>query len=191
MVRAPGILIDLKPSRPAASMKASYVLTLGLGGLGVMFGLVFDPPARVIWNRTASAPEGLYWLRDEPFTRGRWVVLSARSRPAQWAEARGFVGKDWPLLKQVSGISGDRICRHEANVFVNDQLVGNALLQDQQGEALPAWDGCTVLKDGELFLLSPHPSSLDGRYFGAVREADIEGVAIPLFRSSVHGRSSE
>ena len=172
-------------------MKSGYALALVLGGSAALFGLVFDPPAKVIWNRTASAPEGLYWLRNEPFTRGRWVVLSARSGPAKWAEARGYVGKDWPLLKQVSGVAGDKICRNESTVFINGEPVATALLHDQNGRALPAWDGCVTLKNSELFLLSPHPSSLDGRYFGAVREADILSVAVPLMVSSVHGQSAK
>ena len=50
-------------------MKSGYALALVLGGSAALSGLVFDPPAKFIWNRTASAPEGLYWLRDEPFTR--------------------------------------------------------------------------------------------------------------------------
>jgi conjugative transfer signal peptidase TraF len=172
-------------------MKSGYALTLVLGGSAALFGLMFDPTEKVIWNRTASAPEGLYWLRDEPFTKGRWVVLSARSGPAQWAEARGYVGENWPLLKQVSGVPGDEICRKGVDVFINDQPVAIALLSDGKGRDLPAWDGCITLRNGEAFLLSPHPSSLDGRYFGAVREADILGVAVPMMVSSVHGQSAE
>jgi conjugative transfer signal peptidase TraF len=172
-------------------MKSGYALALVLGGSAALSGLVFDPPAKVIWNRTASAPEGLYWLRDEPLTKGRWVVLSARSGPAQWAEARGYVGEDWPLLKRVSGVPGDTICRDGVDVFINDQPVAIALVYDQKGRDLPAWDGCVTLRNGEVFLLSPHPSSLDGRYFGPVREADILGVSVPVMVSSVHGQSAE
>ena len=85
---------------------------------------------------------------------------------------------------------GDKICRQGAYVFVNDGHVAIALISDQNGRDLPAWDGWITLEEGELFLLSPHPSSLDGRYFGAVREADILGVAVPLLVSSVHGHSA-
>ena len=172
-------------------MKPGYALALVLGGSAALFGLVFDPPARLIWNRTASAPEGLYWLRDEPFTKGRWVVLSARSGPAQWAQARGFVGHDWPLLKQVSGLEGDVICREGTAILINGEPAATALLHDRNGALLPAWDGCRVLEAGEVFLLSPHPSSLDGRYFGPVDEADILGVAAPFFVSSVHDHSAD
>ena len=46
-------------------MKSGYALALVLGGSAALFGLVFDPPEKVVWNRTASAPIGLYWLRDD------------------------------------------------------------------------------------------------------------------------------
>jgi type IV secretory pathway protease TraF len=77
------------------------------------------------------------------------------------------------------------------DVFINDERVAIAHLSDEKGRDFPAWDGCVTLKNGELFLLSPHPSSLDGRYFGPVREADILGVAVPVMVSSVHGQSAE
>ena len=190
MVGAPGILLNIEPDR-AIAMKAGYALALVLGASAVVFGLVFDPPAKLIWNRSASAPQGLYWLRDAPLTKGRWAVLSARSGPAKWAAARGYVGDDWPLLKQVSGLPGDTICREGTAVSINGQQAAQALLVDRMHRELPVWEGCITLAAGEVFLLSPHPSSLDGRYFGPVHEADILGVAVPLFGSSVHEPSAE
>ncbi|OZB13974.1 MAG: hypothetical protein B7X53_14910 [Hyphomonas sp. 34-62-18] len=172
-------------------MKAGYALALVLGASAALFGLVVDPAAKVIWNRSASAPQGLYWLRDAPLTKGRWAVLSASSEPALWAAARGYIGEDWPLLKQISGLSGDTICREGTAVSINGHQAAQALLVDELRRELPVWDGCVRLAAGEVFLLSPHPSSLDGRYFGAVREADILGVAAPLFGSSAHDPSAE
>ncbi|PKP79810.1 MAG: hypothetical protein CVT79_17890 [Alphaproteobacteria bacterium HGW-Alphaproteobacteria-18] len=172
-------------------MKAGYALALVLGASATVFGLVFNPAAKLIWNRSASAPQGLYWLRDAPLSKGRWAVLSASSGPAQWAAARGYIGEDWPLLKQVSGLPGDTICREGTAVSINHQPAAQALLYDGMGRDLPSWDGCAMLEASEVFLLSPHPSSLDGRYFGAVREADILGVAVPLFGSPVHETSAE
>ena len=113
------------------------VLFLTGAGIGLaLFGLVVSHMDRLIWNRTGSAPQGLYWLSDEPFTPGRWVVVSARSDEAQWVEDHGF-----------------------------------------------DWRGCKVLGPDEFFLLTPHPDSLDGRYFGAMERSDLMGVAIPLLIS--------
>ncbi len=153
-------------------------------GIGLaLFGLVFSPVDRLIWNRTGSAPQGLYWLSDEPFTHGRWVVVSARSAEAQWAEDHGFVGRNWPLLKQIAGFPGDEICRSRMDVSINGRPAAMARERDSMGRALPVWQGCVLLDEGQVFLLAPHPDSLDGRYFGATQRSDLVCVARPLMTS--------
>jgi len=164
-------------------MKRRALLMTGAGIGLALFGLVVSPADRLIWNRTGSAPQGLYWLSDEPFTHGRWVVVSARSAEAQWAEERGFVGRNWPLLKQIAGMSGDKICRSGGAVSINGRAVVEAREVDSRGRALPVWRGCIVVGEDEFFLLTPHPDSLDGRYFGAIERSDLTGVAIPLLIS--------
>ncbi len=164
-------------------MRRRVLLMTGAGIGLALFGLVFSPADRLIWNRTGSAPQGLYWLNDEPFTPGRWVVVSARSAEAQWAEDQGFVGRDWPLLKQIAGISGDEICRNGSTILINGAVVAQAREVDSMRRALPVWQGCIVLGKDKFFLLNPHPDSLDGRYFGAMERGDLVGVAIPLMIS--------
>lgn len=161
-------------------MRPGYALALVLGGSAALFGLVFEPDDKLIWNRTGSAPKGLYWLSGDPFTKGRWVAVSARSADADWAEAQGFVGKDWPLIKQIASIPGDLICRKGYEVSVNGELVAIAQEVDSRGRLLPVWEGCERLKAGEVFLLAPHASSLDGRYFGVTGIEDLDGVVRPL-----------
>lgn len=154
------------------------IAILTLAGLGLMvLASFYRPQDRLIWNRTTSAPTGLYWLNDDPFTPGRWVVVSARSDDARWAQTQGFVGKDWPLLKQIVAVSGDEICRINGAVSVNGSIVGKAKDIDSQGRSLPVWKGCRVLTEAEVFLMSPHPGSLDGRYFGATDISDLDRVA--------------
>lgn len=158
--------------------RRNYVIGVGLLGIGLaLFGAASTPQDRLIWNRTGSAPQGLYWLSDEPFTLGRWVVVSASSDDAQWAEDHEFVGRDWPLLKQISGLPGDEICRTDTQILINGSVVGNARVQDSLGRDLPSWEGCVVLGQDQLFLMNAHPDSLDGRYFGAMDRSDIVSVA--------------
>ena len=154
------------------------VLSLTGAGIGLaLFGLFCSPMDRLIWNRTGSAPAGLYWLSDEPFTHGRWVVVSARSADAQWAEDHGFVGRDWPLLKQIAGLPGDEICRTDTQIMINGKGAGEARLRDSTGREMPSWQGCVVLGQDQLFLMNAHPDSLDGRYFGPVEIHDLGGTA--------------
>ena len=164
-------------------MKRRALLMTGAGIGLALFGLVFSPMDRLIWNRTGSAPQGLYWLSDDPFTHGRWVVVSARSAEAQWAEDHGFVGRNWPLLKQIVGLPGDEICRTGLEVSINGRPVATARERDFMGRALPVWQGCVLLDEEQVFLLAPHPDSLDGRYFGAMQRSDLVGVARPLMTS--------
>ena len=158
-------------------MKRRALLMTGAGIGLALFGLIFSPMDRLIWNRTGSAPQGLYWLSDEPFTKGSWVVVSARSADAQWAEEQGFVGWDWPLLKQIAGLPGDEICRTDRQILINGTVAGEARLRDSSGRDLPSWEGCVVLGQDQLFLMNAHPDSLDGRYFGPVETSDLDGVA--------------
>tara|TARA_R110000868_G_scaffold319646_2_gene580609 strand:- start:1192 stop:1689 length:498 start_codon:yes stop_codon:yes gene_type:complete len=158
-------------------MKRRALLMTGAGIGLALFGLIFSPMDRLIWNRTGSAPQGLYWLSDEPFTPGRWVVVSARSADAQWAQTQGFVGRDWPLLKQIAGLPGDEICRQDTQIMINGTVAGEARLRDSSGRNLPSWEGCVVLGQDQLFLMNAHPDSLDGRYFGPVEIHDLDGVA--------------
>ena len=151
------------------------------GLMALSFAVFSQGKPRLIWNRTDSAPKGLYWLSDDPFTKGRWVVVSASSGPAQWAETRGYIGRDWPLLKQISGVSGDQICRDERDILINGRRVGTARIYDAQGRLLPVWEGCFTLQADEVFLLNWHPSSLDGRYFGATSLSDLQGVAVLIW----------
>ena len=160
----------------------SFWLTLSSISL-LVFGWVFDPLDRLIWNRTASGPIGLYWLSDEPFTHGRWVVVSSQSAVAEWAETRGYVGKDWPLLKQIAGMPGDQICRTGHEIQVNNQPVATSKTVDSLGRMLPVWEGCSILQRDEIFLLTAHPASLDGRYFGPIKQTNLDGTAIPLIIS--------
>lgn len=161
-------------------MKNIILWTTAAGVLLTGFGIVFDPVDRLIWNRTGSAPTGLYWLSDEPFTPGRWVVVSSQSADAQWAEKQGYVGKDWPLLKQVAGLPGDEVCRTDEKILLNNSIIARARMTDSHGRNLPVWAGCHRLDGDEYFLLSPHPASLDGRYFGPTKRENVDGVAIPL-----------
>ena len=155
----------------------------GIGLSAIGFSMISTLPEQLIWNRTGSVPKGLYWLSDESFTKGGWVVVSARSAEAQWAELHGFLGEDWPLLKRVAGVPGDEICREGVTVLINGMPVGEAFIESESGVVLPFWSGCRRVAEDEIFLMNAHPNSLDGRYFGISSARDIQGSAILLLRA--------
>ena len=51
------------------------------------------------------------------------------------------------------------------------------------------WEGCKVLEADEVFLLNPHPRSIDGRYFGPIKIGDLGGTLVLLW--SPDGRSAD
>jgi len=142
---------------------------------------LIGPQKRFIWNRTNSAPIGLYGLKNDPLSYGDWVIVSAQSQQALWAFEHGFIGSDWPLIKSVAGVPGDEICRNGQEIKINKTMAAKALLVDFRERDLPVWSGCHLLKPGEVFLLNDHANSLDGRYFGVTKAEDVDGVAVLLF----------
>ncbi len=151
------------------------------GGVSLAaFGLIAEVHPRLIWNRTHSAPIGLYRLSSDPVSLGDWALMSASSDPARWAQNRGFVGPNWPLLKRISALPGDEICRIGAMISINGEPVASALASDTRGRLLPVWTGCAILSEDQVFLLNAHPRSLDGRYFGPASVSDLDGVAVEV-----------
>lgn len=168
-------------------LRRAPLLITSLGIAALLLSAAVPVRERMIWNRTPSLPEGLYWRSDDAFGRGDIVALAAKSEAAQWAARHGFTGPDWPLLKEVAGMPGDLICRDNAEIFINGKRAGTALSSAENGVLLPRWEGCRRLAAGEVFLMNTHPRSLDGRYFGVTRASEIDGRAILVFPAGCTG----
>ena len=137
--------------------------------------------ARFVWNVTASAPAGLYRITHEPWFSGdRVAVLPGEALGAD-LERRGVLSKGKLLIKRVAAVTGDRVCRHEAIVSINDEIAAKVRVVDSHGMPLPSWQGCVTLDDRQVFLLGDTPGSYDGRYFGVTRTRDIVGRADLMF----------
>ncbi len=153
-----------------------------IGALGIITCLaeVYGVPkhtVRLVFNRTQSAPIGLYWVMDSPLSKGDWAILSSKSKASKWAQNHGYLGRDWPMIKRVMAFHGDEVCRDGSDVFINEKYVATAQSLDALGRNLPIWSGCYVLGADDVFLLNVHPHSLDGRYFGVMSSIDIDGGA--------------
>ncbi len=151
-----------------------------IGIVGIFFMAISTIPiqSRLIWNRTQSAPLGLYWLTKQSPIVGEWALISDKSDEAIWAQNQGYTGPKWPILKRVSATQDDIICRADGQIIVNKSHIATVPSYPQN---LPEWEGCFKLDYDEAFLLNPHPHSLDGRYFGLTNIKDIEGKLIPIW----------
>ncbi len=183
MVAPEPVSIDLSP-HPEGPVKPIFIAA-GVAGVAMAIGgLALGDADWLIWNRTGSAPIGLYEITGRPYARGAWVSVSRESAEARWAQERGYVGENWPLIKQIAALPGAEICRENLDILIDGAPVATALQRDFEGRDMPEWQGCIPLQPGEIFLLNDHPRSLDGRYLGATRLEDVDGVAVPVFTLS-------
>jgi len=148
-----------------------------------MIGAALAPHLPVIlWNASASAPLGFYRLTPTgQVSVGELVALRPPARLARWLARGGYLPSGVPLLKQVAAVRGQQVCREGERIEVAGALAARAEPRDRRGRPLPVWDGCHVLAEDEVFLLNAAPGSLDGRYFGPNRAADLLGRAEPLW----------
>lgn len=146
--------------------------------LGVVSIVSF--PKKLIYNASASAPIGFYWLDERPVKRGDYVLTRVPESARDLIEKRDYLPPDVPLIKHIAGVSGDEICREKGAILINGKAVAVAQTHDGLGRPLPIWQGCWVLSGDEVFLLQDHPRSFDGRYFGPIDRQLIIGRATRL-----------
>jgi type IV secretory pathway protease TraF len=144
-------------------------------GLLAFGAVAAQRPAVALINESPSLPRGVY-VRVHAANIGRGAVVALRqpesvrpylSRLGMPAEVR--------LIKRVAATGGDRVCS-DGRWLIAPMRTVRIHARDRTGVALPAWRGCRRLAPDERLLLGDTPSSLDSRYFGPVRIAQIEGV---------------
>jgi conjugative transfer signal peptidase TraF len=161
-----------------------------LAALGALAVTARTAPG-LVWNTTASAPTGLYWLTsDRPVHVGDLVAIRAPRDLAAWMDWRGYLPSGALLIKQVAAMAPSRVCRLGARVIVDGVVRAVADDVDRRGRPLPQWSGCRVLSRSEVFALNAAPRSLDGRYLGPLPRAAVVGRLRPLLLSGspTHGR---
>ncbi len=168
--------------RRAVAALASGATLLAAGG-------TFITPKLLLWNATASVPEGLYWIaHDRKPKVGELAVARLPGDTALLASQRHYLPLGVPLLKPVAASASQIVCRNINDVSVDGRVVARAADQDHLGRPLPHWTGCVPLNGRRLLLLNAAvPTSFDGRYFGPTDAKDVIGRAIPLFTRAAAG----
>ena len=127
-------------------------------------------------NVSPSTPLGLYRLAAvaPPLARGTLVVLPVPPVVQRWHST-------WlPLLKPIAALPGDLVCTGEAGLWIEGQDYG-PVYPEAGGAPLPRLQGCVRVPAGAVFLASPAPRSLDGRYFGVTAVATLTAQAVPVW----------
>ena len=155
------------------------VLALCVGAIALVAAGELHRGDVVLFNATPSVPRGFYARTDAPVLEGALVTVRAGDVAGDYAAVRQFTDDGNRFIKRVAARVGVRVCAEGESVTVGEVAYARQR-RDSLGRALPTWEGCHVLHDGEVFLMGDTPDSFDSRYFGVVREDAIEGVWRPL-----------
>lgn len=157
----------LRTLRPAHS-------TLVLGG--VVAALVVSTHW-LKFNVSPSVPMGLYRLTalPQPLARGTLVLLPIPPEMRYWHQAWWI-----ELLKPVAAVAGDTVCVQEHELWIEGHSLG-PLLETVAGRVLPQVVGCFTVMEGDVFLASEEPRSMDSRYFSSVQIRSLTAQAVPVW----------
>ena len=135
---------------------------------------------QALYNHSPSLPRGLYLRTHAAPTRGAFVTVRAVDVAPAYAALRDFAGPHDRFIKRVVAGSGDIVCADGDTITINARTVAHRAARDHAGRSLPRWTGCARLSDKEIFLMGDTADSFDGRYWGPITLAMIEGVWRPL-----------
>jgi conjugative transfer signal peptidase TraF len=155
---------------------------LALLGLAAALDQCERRTPRLIWNASASAPVGLWYIHPGArVSAGDMVLAKTPGSVRSLATARRYIPARVPLLKRVVAMQGTVVCATDKRIVVERRTLAVRLATDPHGRPLPWWNGCGRLGRGQFFLLNTAPDSFDSRYFGPVNETAIIGTATPLW----------
>ncbi|MCP1222315.1 S26 family signal peptidase [Acetobacter orientalis] len=160
-----------------------YVMATYFAVISVAVAAIVPIPVKLLWNASASTPLGFYDLVAPNGLKVGDLVAVRPSKPlADFMVARGYIGRNVPLLKPVAALPGQQVCRVGRIVTVDGVKLGEAQERDRRGRVLPVWQGCRRIAPDQIFLMNPSVrDSLDGRYFGPLPRATVIGRATPLY----------
>lgn len=150
---------------------------------GLLLSTVGGTTPQYIWNASNSVPIGLY--RVQPTTQLAVTELVAVRPPdllAAFLDLNGYLPIGVPMLKRILALSGQTVCRDGLKIAVDGVDVGEARERDGRGRPLPAWQGCRVIPDANVFVMNwQSADSLDSRYFGPLPASAVIGKAVPVW----------
>lgn len=130
----------------------------------------------LIYNPSNSVPSGFYLRVGGAPRTGAFVTVLSRNVALEYAALRDYADPSDRFLKRVAAGAGQVVCADGAIISIDGAPRATRAARDDEGRALPTWDGCYTLGMDEVFLLGDTEDSFDGRYWGAVRIVDIDGV---------------
>ncbi|MGX9181902.1 S26 family signal peptidase [Mesorhizobium sp. BHbdii] len=162
-------------------VRARIVTAIATIGLLLGFAALAKPTPWLVWNASASAPVGLYWVGSAAPARDDLVLVRPPDYVAHLAAERGYLPRNVALVKRLAALPSEHVCAFKDAIIIGGDIVARRLKIDAKGRPLPWWNGCRALAGDEVFLLgSDNVGSFDSRYFGPVPAANIIGRLVPL-----------
>jgi len=85
------------------------VMVIGIATIAMPSGA--DPPYRLVYNPSESAPRGWYALVPEHHPKtGQWVLVHLPQTIARLADERGYLPMHVSILKRIGARSGEEVC---------------------------------------------------------------------------------
>lgn len=138
-------------------------------------------------NMSSSITRGLYLLYPKyNIKKGDVINFKIPDSITKISLERNYLSKDIKTLtKYVVATENDVIERQNNRLFINGFFKGDIYLTDQKNKplisVLKEGDKIT-LQSGDYFVLGIVENSLDSRYYGIVKEEDIEKKAILILK---------
>ena len=99
--------------------KAAIAVVLTLAVIGTTGQILFPPKPILFYNPTNSAAVGWYKIKaNAEIVSGVQVAAFAPEWARQLADERGYLPYDYPLIKTVWAVHGDKVCYHNQSVSV-------------------------------------------------------------------------
>ena len=147
-----------------------------------------------------SVRPGWYFKKpiNKSIYKGEMVLFNPDKKLDRFIASRGWKKKGVPLIKEVAGIPGDKICIDGNNFLINNHKVAVIKKYDSKYRLLPNYwrdkgvsikhrvgfksPGCFLLNKSEYLVLGLHSKdSFDGRYFGPISSKLIKHQAVDIF----------
>jgi conjugative transfer signal peptidase TraF len=157
---------------------------IGAGAVALIATIIAQPRPLFVWNASASAPIGLYFLSSKSgLKRGDMATLWLPLRHRKLAAQRRYLPQNVAAIKRVVAVAGDSVCALGSRVSVNGKWIADRHAVDGKGRPMPWWQNCKRLGKEELFLLNEEAAnSFDGRYIGISKMSDVIGEASLIWR---------
>jgi conjugative transfer signal peptidase TraF len=165
--------------RPQPRVLAIGIAAIAVGTCSVALN---TKSPMVLWNRSASEPEGLYLRTARPPRTGALAAFHAPGAAFPYADRRLTFLHTVPILKALAAGPGDLVCTRSDVLTIDGRPRAPIVEADPYGASLPHWRACRRLRGGEWFAFSDRvPNSFDSRYYGPIRNGEILAIYRPLW----------